>query len=457
MTSNAKSYETAMTQGSISRHLFRFFLPIFCGAFFQQLYQMTDAVIVGQFAGKVAFGALDATASFTRLPIILFLGLSAGGGIVIAQAFGASRYGRLSQAIHSTLAASLIMSVILSAIAYLLTPTMIRAMNVPLEMQPHALSYVRTTFCGLIFSFTYNVGNGVLRALGDSRRPFYYLVASCLINIVLDLAFVAGLGLGVFGAALATVISQALTSVWVLRALTRLDSRWQLRLSRLRIHGKILRLIARTGIPLACQSLSYPITNIFLQSAVNSFGTDVVAAWSVSGKIDFIIWMAVDALAASISTFTAQNYGAGAFDRIRKGLRVGVFISFGMLAPLSAALFTFAKPLGGLFLPDQNVLSLAQYFVRVFMTPFYFIYSIGELISGMIRGTGDTFRPMIISLLCTCCFRLLWVFFVIQRFNNIDVILTVYPASWLLASAVFSAYYFINCRRSLLPAETAQA
>jgi putative MATE family efflux protein len=285
------------------------------------------------------------------------------------------------------------------------------------------------------------MGAGVLRAVGDSKRPFYYLIVSCGINIVLDLIFVALLDMKAAGAALATVLSQLVSAVLVARSLVCSRSAYRLTIKNFRIDWAKTGYMLKVGVPIGIQSSLYSVANIMVQSAINGFGTDAVAAWGVCGKLDFIIWLLMDAMGIAMSTFTAQNYGAGQTDRLRQGVLACTLISLATVIPVSALLFLLAEPLGRLFLDDSGVIGISTHLMRTFMAPLYFTYIGGEVLSGVIRGTGEAFKPMLITLICTCAVRVVWVLTAVPAHHTLDTVIASYPITWIISSTVFVIYY----------------
>lgn len=436
-----KKLETDMTSGVIWKHLLRFFIPIFLSALFQQIYYITDAFIVGNFAGKEPFGAIDAIGSLIKLPMNFFLGLSAGASVVISHYFGAKDEDNMPSAVQVTAMITLVFGAVLTAVGVIFSPAILTAMKTPEGVFPFAVDYTRIYFSGILFSLVYNMGAGVLRAAGDSKRPFYCLSISCGVNIILDLIFVALLGMRAAGAALATVLSQLVSAVLVTRALICSRASYRLTINNFRVDWAKTGHILKLGIPIGIQSSLYSVANIMVQSAINGFGTDAVAAWGICGKLDFIIWLIMDALGIAMSTFAAQNYGAGRTDRLRKGVLSCTLISFATVAPVSALLFFLAEPLGRLFLDDSRVIEISTHLMRTFMTPLYFTYIGGEVLSGAIRGTGETFKPMLITLICTCAIRVVWVLTAVPIHHTLDTVITSYPLTWIISSLVFVIYY----------------
>ncbi len=441
-----------LTQGAAGRQLFLFFLPILAGSILQQMYTTLDAVIIGQFAGKVGLAAIDSVYNLLKLPVNFFIGLSTGATIIISQYFGAKQEQELSNATHTAIAFAFIGGVLLSILGVLTAPWCLHMMKVPADIFPITLSYVRIYFAGLAVSMLYNIGAGILRAVGDSKTPFRILLISCSVNLILDLLFVGVLQWSVAGAAFATILSQALSAVLVIRALMDSTSASRLMLHRIRFYGGVLKSIFMIGLPIAFQSSLYPIANMMIQANINKTGTDYIAAWALCGKLDFLIWLIVDSLAAAVSTFVAQNYGAGKKDRIRIGVRSGVAMTVGMVILISIGLFFFSNLLGKLFIKpaDYGILPIVEEIMH-FLAPLYVLYVFGELLSGAIRGTGETFQPMLLTLIGTCGARILWILFIVPINRSIMVILASYPVSWLLTSIFFIIFYLHFSKKRFTP------
>lgn len=445
-----------MTEGKILSKMMKFFLPIFWGGFLQQIYQMTDALIVGWFNGKVAFGALDVTGNFIRLPLVLFMGLATGASIVIAQSYGGHNDKRLKDSLHTMIAFGVVAGILMSILMVLLTPAMTAIMQVPEEMVPYTQRYMYSLFGGMVFSFLYNMGYGILRALGDSKRPFQYLVISLVINVVLDFLLVGAMKLDTLGAGIATIMSQAVTTVLVLRAMTKLDPVYALNRQDVKISKNHLREILILGMPIALQSMAYPFTNIFTQRIINSYGTDMVVAWGVVGKIDFLVWMLIDAIAVTVSTFVAQNFGAKNYERIHDGMRVGAGLMFAMVIPVSIFLYYFGAPIGRIFVRDPEPLRIVTMIFQVVFAPYFIFQAVGDLLAGAIRGTGNTLHPMLIYSIAISGFRLVWIFFIYPLAPSELMTLLSFPISWALMGITVVIYYFTAHRRRMARlAETA--
>jgi len=444
-----------MTEGVIWKVLLLFFLPIMAGNLLQQLYAAVDAVVVGRFAGKTGLAAIDAVMAMLRLPVNIFGGLATGATILISQYFGAGEERELDKSIHTALAFSLAGGGVLSVVGFFLAPQCLHLLAVPKELLPSALGYTRIYFAGFVVSMLYNVSAGVLRAMGDAQTPFKALGVACILNIVLDLLMVGVLGWGTAGAALATVIAQGVSALVNLRSLSRPESPAHFRLNKLAFHGSVLRRMLTLGLPLSLQGGVYPLANMVIQTSINLTGTDNIAAWALCGKLDMLIWMCADSIPGALSTFVAQNHGAGRDDRVRQGTWTTMAIAVGLVGALSAGLYFFTADLGKLFIAqaDWDILPLAARFMRI-EAPFYWTYVVGETLSSSVRGLGDTLKPMLLTVLGTCGLRLAWIALVTPLFpGSMEAIVWVFPLSWLATSLLFTGYYLLFYRRKRSPAQ----
>ncbi len=340
---------------------------------------------------------------------------------------------------------------ILSAVGVMLAPYSLNWIHVPSDIYPYALSYASIYLSGLALSMTYNIGAGILRAVGDSKTPFYILFVSNASNVMLDLLFVGVFKWHVAGSALGTVLSQMLSAALVLRALNRTNHACRVDFKAVRLHKAVLKAILLLGVPVAVQSVLFPFANMMMQANINALGTDSVTAWALCGKMDFMVWLTIDSLAAAISTFAAQNYGAGQHERIRQGVRIGMGITLLLTLLMSAALYQWCEPFGMLFLAkaDSSILAISTPVMRL-LSPLYLFYVFGAVLSGAIRGMGDTVRPMLVTMLSTCGVRIVWTLFVVPTTPTLMVILWGYPVSWLITAASFAVFYLVFVKRSRL-------
>lgn len=446
---NARALD--FTEGVIWKQLIIFVIPILVGNMFQQLYMTVDAIVVGQFAGKIGLASIDAVNSLIRLPTNFFVGLSTGATIIISQYFGKKDKEELSKAVHTAVAFAFLAGVVLSIIGNLFAPAFLRLLDVPEDIFGSSLIYVRVVFGGMMVSLTYNIGSGILRAMGDSKSPLTFLMVASLLNVVLDILFVGLLGWGVGGAAFATLIAQLVSAILTLRLLTKTEMDCKLYLRKIKFHKDTLLKIGAVGIPIGLQSSVYPVANLVIQTSVNGMGTDVIASWALSTKLDFPIWIFMDSLGAAVSTFAAQNYGAGLNERVKKGVNAGLLITLAIVVSYSVLLFFASPALAKLFISkkDYDLIPLAIRFIR-FLAPTYFFFVFSEILSGGIRATGDTFTPMVLTLTGTFVVRMLWMFLVVPWHKTPMVVVASYPVSWIVTAVMVTAYYGHFRRRKLI-------
>lgn len=436
-----------ITEGIIWKQLLLFFFPIVFGTFFQQLYNTIDTIIVGHFVGKGALASVGGSSTqIINLIVGFFTGLSSGAAVVIAQFYGAKDEHSLRQGLHTAYAFSIAGSIAISAAGLILAPQMLSWMHTPSELMADSTIYLRIYFAGILFVFIYNMGSSILRATGDSRTPLYYLILCCILNIVLDIIFVVLFHMGVAGVALATFISQAASAVLVTLKLMKSENILRLTLTHVRIYRSMLKSQLRIGLPAGFQSVMYGLSNAIIQAALNSFGTDTAAAWSVYGKLDGVFWMMSGAFGIAITTFTGQNFGAGKTDRVKKSVRVclgmdmlfsGILIIFLMLARI--LLFR-------IFTSDENVIRIGAEMLEL-ITPCYIFFVFIEVLSGALRGIGDVVVPLVITMCGTCLFRIVWVAGAVRLNPSVDTIIYSYPVTWIVTAASFIIYYLYRRRK----------
>lgn len=431
-----------ITEGVIWKQLLIFFFPILFGTFFQQLYNTVDAVIVGRFVGKEALAAVGgSTGTLINLLVGFFVGLSSGATVIISQFYGGGREKRVSEAVHTAIAFSLACGVGLMVIGIAASPIALRAMGTPEDIMQYSLSYIRIYFLGIIPNLVYNMGAGILRAIGDSKRPLYYLMASCFTNIVLDLVLVVWLRLDVRGAAIATIVSQLVSAVLVVLQLVRTKDSYRLVIRKIRLNLFMVMRIVRIGLPAGLQSVMYSASNIIIQSSVNSLGTDTVAAWTAYSKIDSVYWMIISALGISITTFVGQNYGAGKLDRVKRGIYVCLGLSFLITAILSEVLYLGGGYIYLMFTADAAVIAKGMEILH-FLVPAFATYVCIEILSGALRGTGDCWIPMIMTAVGVCALRVLWILVAVPLKPDIPTVVFSYPLTWSITSILFLVYFY---------------
>ena len=434
--------KNGITEGVIWQQILIFFFPILFGTFFQQLYNTADAMIVGRFVGKEALSAVGGTTgTLINLLVGFFVGMSSGASVVVSQYYGANQQEQVKKAVHTAFCLAIGGGFCLMIIGQIFAPAAIRAMGAPEEIIDYSVTYMRIYFMGVIANLLYNMGAAILRAVGDSKRPLFFLICACLTNIVLDLLFVGGFKMEVAGAALATIISQALAAVLVLITLMRSKESYRFEFKSLKIDKLILKKIIQIGLPTGLQSVMYSVSNIVIQANINAFGTDTIAAWAVFGKIDGIFWMTMDALSISITTFAGQNYGAGKIDRLKKGTYVGLGMTVLITAILAGAVYNFGTVISGLFTDDPMVLADSMAIIK-FQAPFWFCYACVNVFPSTLRGIGDAFVPMLIICFGTCILRVIWIFTAGVIRPELYTTLFSYPLSWSVTSIAFIIYYY---------------
>ena len=436
-----------ITEGIIWKQLLLFFFPIVFGTFFQQLYNTIDTIIVGHFVGKGALASVGGSSTqIINLIVGFFTGLSSGAAVVIAQFFGAKDERSLKQGLHTAYAFSIIGSIVISLAGFILAPQMLSWMRTPSELMADSTIYLRIYFTGILFVFIYNMGSSILRAAGDSRNPLYYLILCCILNIVLDIIFVVLFHMGVAGVALATFISQASSAVLVTLKLMKSEIILRLTLSHIRIYRSMLKSQLRIGLPAGFQSVMYGLSNAIIQAALNSFGTDTAAAWSVYGKLDGVFWMMSGAFGIAITTFVGQNFGARKIDRVKKSVRVclGMDIIFSGILILFLILGRIL--LFRIFTSDENVIRIGAEMLEL-ITPCYIFFVFIEVLSGALRGIGDVVVPLIITMCGTCLFRIVWVAGAVHLNPSVDTIIYSYPVTWIVTASSFILYYLYRRRK----------
>ena len=429
-----------ITEGAIIRPLLYFFFPILLGTFFQQLYNTVDALIVGNFLGKEALAAVGGTTStYLNLFVGFFVGLSSGATVLISQHFGSRSYERISRAVHTSIALSVLFGIALSLAGLLTARDSLQFLHVPQEILDLSLIYISIYFIGLPFLLIYNMGCAILRAVGDSKHPLYFLIASCFVNIVLDILFVYVFGWGVRGAAIATVLAQAAAAALIMLSLFQSDDALHFSFHDLCIDFKITKDIFKIGFPAAIESVLYTISNLIIAAKINDFGVDVIAANTAYGKIDAIYWMILQAFGISITTFVGQNFGARKFDRVKKGINRWMAIALAISAVLSVLMIFFAPQLLLLFNNDPAVIRIGRQII-IWIVPFWFTYVPIGLMSGSLRGMGNTLIPTIITAVGIIGLRSVWILLIPNL--SLQSVFMVYPATWIVTSIVFLFYYY---------------
>lgn len=428
-----------ITEGVIWKQILRFFFPILLGTFFQQMYNTVDTIIVGRFVSTQALAAVGTTGPLVSMINGFFTGLSSGATVILAQFFGANDRKGVDNALHTGFALSLMLGLLVMAVGCLLGPGILVWMKTPEECLPMSAEYIRIYFAGALASVVYNMEAGILRAMGDSRRPVYSLIAACLVNIVMDILLVVVLGMGVAGAALATVLSQVISALILLWILLR-EKEYPLVLSRLHLDGKLLKRILYIGIPAGLQFVTFDLSNTLIQSGINSFGPVVMAAWTAYGKTDALVWMVSGAFGVAITTFVGQNFGAQRYDRVRQSVRVCLGMSIGTVGTLSVLMLLFRRFILGIYTADPGVIDSGAYMMSI-IVPFEAVFMPVEIFAGTLRGVGDSVKPTLITCLCVCVVRVVWLATAVRAHHTLFMLCLCYPMTWVLAATVFTVVY----------------
>lgn len=429
-----------MTQGNPYSQIIAFALPIFLSQVFQQLYNTADTLIVGRFLGTNALAAVSSSGTLIFLLVSFFNGTSMGAGVVVSKYFGAKDNDKISRAIHTNIVFSLMCGVVLTLVGVFLTPTFLVWMKTDPDVLPEAIEYFRYFFLGSLAMIMYNACRGIMSALGDSKRPLYYLIFSSLLNVALDVLFVAGFGWGVWSAAVATVLSQAASVVLCLRHLLVKDQIYSVQLKKLRIDKAMLLEILRYGLPAGVQNSVIAFANTIVQTQINSFGKYATAAYGTHGKIEGFAFLPIVSFNMAISTFISQNLGAGLHDRVKQGARFGIVAAVLMAELVGVLCYIFAPQLIGLFDSNAEVIRLGTMQART-VSLFFFLLAYSHSIAAVCRGAGKAFVPMFIMLGVWCVLRICYIAYVSHTFGELSYIYWAYPITWAISSVMYLIYY----------------
>lgn len=444
-----------ITQGPILKGMLIYFVTLLVGAFFQQLYNTVDAIIVGNVVGADGLASVGGSAAtIVSIFIGFFMGLSSGATVVIAQFYGAKQSKEVEKAVHTAIAIAITGGIIITVVGFAITPHVISLMKTPDSLKEPSIAYLRIFFLGMIANLVYNMGSGILRAVGDSKRPLIVLIISCFTNVGLDLFFVVVLKMGymsvkmgVIGVAIATILCQLLSAVIVVIMLITSNGMYKLTLRNIRFDKLMLKKILRIGLPAGFQSTMYTFSNALIQTAINELGPEYSAAWAAYGKIDVVFWMSINAIGTSVTTFAGQNFGAGKYDRVKTSTRYAFLIALIITIPLSLALYFFSDSLLHIFIKNnQDVIRIGIQMVR-FLVPFYVTYISVEIFSGVLRAMGSALIPMIITLSGICALRVIWILTAFPIFKTVETVEASYPITWIVTSILFLIYYTYFTKR----------
>ncbi len=440
----AKSTTNDMTQGAIWKQIVLFALPLMFGNIFQMLYNTVDSVIVGDFVGTEALAAVGSTTMITNMAVFFFNGFSLGAGVVIGRAFGAKKLQRLHECIETTISATFILSILFSIVGYMGVGFMLRFMSTPADVFNEATIYLQIYFAGIMGLLVYNMGSGILRAVGDSTRPLYFLMLTSILNIFLDLLLVIVFKMGIAGVAIATVISQFVSAILVMILLLKTEDIYKVTIKDLKIDFSIFVDICKVGLPMAIQSCITAFSNVFVQGYINFFGSAVMAGWASYNKIDQFILLPMQSMANAATTFVSQNVGAKDYKRANQGTVTSLVMTEGVTAVIATLIWVFAPATVRLFTSDTAVISVGVKLLRV--NVFFLLFNcITHVLAGSLRGRGDSTGPMIIMLIGFVAIRQTYLFIATRFFvNTFTVVGFGYPVGWVTAAIIELIYFKVK-------------
>ena len=452
----AKKYEMDMCNGPLLKQILIFTMPLMASGILQLLFNAADMVVAGRYAGSTALGAVGATSSLINLIINVFMGLSVGANVVIAHFYGANSKSDVFETVHTAIAMAGVCGVFLLVLGFFVSEPALIMMDTPAEILPYSTRYMQVYFIGVPMMLLYNFGAAILRAVGDTQRPLFFLIIAGIINVILNVFFVKYLGLGVVGVALATVISEAISAVLVLRALIKNDGIVKLNLRSIRIYRDKASRIARIGLPAGFQGAIFAISNVLIQSSVNSFGAVAVAGNTASMSLEGFVYNAMNSFHQTAVSFTGQNMGARKYDRVKRIAWQCMLCAVATGIILGGSCSIFAKSLLSLYNSEPEVIGFGQRRIIIIMSTYY-LCGIMDAIVGVLRGMGYSIMPMIVSLLGACAFRIVWIYTVFAANPTPECLYISYPISWAITFLVHLCCYFTIARKRLKTRELTSA
>lgn len=429
-----------LTEGPIWQKMIAFAIPIFLGNLFQQLYNTADSLIVGNFVGSEALAAVSSSGNLIFLMVGFFNGIAMGAGVVIARYYGAKKMDMVEKAVHTLVAFGLVAGVVLMAVGMTFTPYILRWMGTPEEVLPNSVLYFRIYFAGSLGFIMYNIFVGILQSVGDSRHPLMYLIFSSLLNVTLDLIFIAGFQMGVGAAALATIISQFASATLCLVRLMRVKAPYRIELPKIRFHGYMMRQIISNGLPSGVQNSIIALANVVVQSNINAFGPDAMAGCGSYSKIEGFGFLPITCFAMALSTFISQNLGARKYGRAKRGAVFGIICSITIAEIIGLTINYFSPMLIGLFNEEAQVIRFGVTQAKT-VTLFYFLLAFSHCLAGILRGAGRSIVPMLVMMICWCVIRITYVTVAVKFFPVIKTVFWAYPITWSLSSIIFLTYF----------------
>lgn len=432
-----------MTYGDISKQLFMFTIPILLSQILQQFYNIADTAIIGRYIGTDALAAIGSTGLLISVIVNFFIGLSTGVSAVIANQFGANEYDKLKKSISTSLAVSVLLGIVFTIGSLIFMKPIINILQTPKGVYSLAIDYLKICFLGITFQLLYNIGTAILRALGNTKDPLYFLIFSCILNLILDILFIVYFGWGVKGAAIATLISQILATLLVMYKIMSLDDNCKLSLKQIKIYKGYTKDIFLVGLPAGLQAIFMSISSLIIQSSINSFGAEAMAGMTIFAKVEGFLYFPLFSLGLAVTGFVGQNFGAKEYERVKEGINISLKISVYTSLIFIIILNIFAPYILKLFTNDAAVIKVGLESIRI-VFPSYVLYAMNQIYIGSLRGIEKTFEPMLISLFAHCIFRVIWCFVLLQYFHDMKVIYSSYSVSIVLMFVLFYTSYKRN-------------
>ena len=432
-----------MTYGDISKQLFMFTIPILLSQILQQFYNIADTAIIGRYIGTDALAAIGSTGLLISVIVNFFIGLSTGVSAVIANQFGANEYDKLKKSISTLLAVSVLLGIVFTIGSLIFMKPIINILQTPKGVYSLAIDYLKICFLGITFQLLYNIGTAILRALGNTKDPLYFLIFSCILNLILDILFIVYFGWGVKGAAIATLISQILATLLVMYKIMSLDDNCKLSLKQIKIYKRYTKDIFLVGLPAGLQAIFMSISSLIIQSSINSFGAEAMAGMTIFAKVEGFLYFPLFSLGLAVTGFVGQNFGAKEYERVKEGINISLKISVYTSLIFIIILNIFAPYILRLFTNDAAVIKVGLESIRI-VFPSYVLYAMNQIYIGSLRGIEKTFEPMLISLFAHCIFRVIWCFVLLQYFHDMKVIYSSYSVSIVLMFVLYYTSYKRN-------------
>lgn len=429
-----------MIEGTIWKQLLLFSVPLLLGNLFQQMYNAVDSIVVGNYIGAQALAAVGSSAPVINLLVSLFMGVSVGAGVIISRYFGARNIQDLQDSIHTSLAFSILAGIIMTIVGILLSPLILQWIGTPQDVMLNSVLYLRIYFCGILSVLVYNMGSGILRAVGDSKNPLYFLIISSVTNIILDLLFVVVFKMEIAGVGWATMISQTISAILTVLLLLKTKQEYKVTIKKIRFHKERLLEIIRLGLPSGIQNGVVSFSNVIVQSNINAFGSVAMAGCGAYTKIDGFAILPVMSFSMALTTFTGQNMGANKLERVHKGAKTGILMSVATTVVISILLEIFGPQILSIFTDNNQVIHYGLYMLHI-LAPCYIFLAISHAFSGIIRGAGITTIPMIVMISCWCVLRMAWILTSVPIFHDIGVVFMGWPITW-FASALWLFLYY---------------